>query len=354
MLTTAVQSARSIVVGNQAKATSGAMSVEYAQKTAKDALRPGGRGRDPPFKTKWDGQNMLSKVKDGSVVHIIGPLVNGMCSNKDGKTFAPTMFARPGQQTPAPKPQYIVKVAGWNWMVSSGLYTDDMDVILRQALSSSLALVLAVCVAAGMIGLLVSRSLLRKIGGGPTHAFAIMTEVAEANRDAQLPAAPPGLHARRLGPHGVLAAQVGDRRALGHRQHGHRAQSEQRQGIAQVNTAMNQLDQMTQQNSAQLEESTAASDSLHKQAMKLIQLLALFRVNGSTSAPAPASRPAGAPRPPVPPAVRATAPRPALAKAPTATRPATPSPAPAAALPPGQAVLSLWVTTTMTGRLSDR
>ena len=39
MLTTAVQSAHSIVVGYQAKAASGAMSVEDAQKAAKDALR---------------------------------------------------------------------------------------------------------------------------------------------------------------------------------------------------------------------------------------------------------------------------------------------------------------------------
>ena len=112
------------------------------------------------------------------------------------------------------------------------------------------------------------------------------------------------------------------------------ATSEQSQGIAQVNTAMNQLDQMTQQNSALVEESTAAADSLREQAMKLTQVVALFRVNGSTSAPAPASRPAAAPRPAVAPAVRAATPRPALAKASAAPRPAAPSPGPAAALPP--------------------
>eukprot|EP01030_Chromulinospumella_sphaerica_P006008 gene6008-5878_t len=210
MLTTAVQSAHSIVVGYQAKAASGAMSVEDAQKAAKDALRiaryggPEGKteyfyiwttegvGVMHPFKTEWDGQDMLGKVKDGSGVDIIGLLVNGMRNSKDGKAFVPTMFARPGQQTPVPKLQYIVKVDGWNWMVGSGLYTDDVDVMLRQALWSSLALVLAVFVAVGVIGLLVSRSVLRQIGGEPTHAIAIMSEVAEGNLDAQIPAAPPG------------------------------------------------------------------------------------------------------------------------------------------------------------------
>ena len=210
MLTTAVQSAHSIVVGYQPKAASGAMSVEDAQKAAKDALRiaryggPEGKteyfyiwttegvGVMHPFKTEWDGQDMLGKVKDGSGVDIIGLLVNGMRNSKDGKAFVPTMFARPGQQTPVPKLQYIAKVDGWNWMVGSGLYTDDVDVMLRQALWSSLALVLAVFVAVGVIGLLVSRSVLIQIGGEPTHAIAIMSEVAEGNLDAQIPAAPRG------------------------------------------------------------------------------------------------------------------------------------------------------------------
>ena len=79
---------------------------------------------------------------------------------------------------------------------------------------------------------------------------------------------------------------------------------------------MNQIDQMTQQNSALVEQSTAAADSLREQAMKLTQVVALFRVNGST-----ASAPRAAPAPSL---ARAPAPRPAvgLAKARTATAPA--------------------------------
>ena len=79
------------------------------------------------------------------------------------------------------------------------------------------------------------------------------------------------------------------------------ATSEQSQGIEQVNTAVNQLDQMTQQNSALVEESSAAADSLREQALKLTEVVALFRVNGSS---------ASTPRPPAPPApARAAAPR---------------------------------------------
>ena len=210
LLTTAVQSAHSIVAAYQAKAASGAMPQEEAQKAAKDALRiaryggPEGKteyfyiwttegvGVMHPFKPEWDGQNMLGKVKDGSGVDIIALLVNGMRSSKDGKAFVPTMFARPNQTTPVPKLQYIVRVDGWNWMVGSGLYTDDVDMLLRKALLSSLAMVVVVILVVGAIGLFVSRSVLRQIGGEPTDAIAIMSEVAEGNLDTHIPTAHPG------------------------------------------------------------------------------------------------------------------------------------------------------------------
>jgi methyl-accepting chemotaxis protein len=59
------------------------------------------------------------------------------------------------------------------------------------------------------------------------------------------------------------------------------ATSEQSSGIAQVNTAVNHLDQMTQQNAALVEESTAAAASLKDQASRLTEMVAVFRVDGA-------------------------------------------------------------------------
>ena len=56
------------------------------------------------------------------------------------------------------------------------------------------------------------------------------------------------------------------------------ASGEQSSGIAQVNTAVNQLDQMTQQNAALVEESAAAAESLKDQAIKLAQVVQVFRL----------------------------------------------------------------------------
>ena len=534
LLTTAVQSAHSIVASYQAKAASGAMPVEEAQKAAKDALRvsrfggPEGKteyfyiwtldskGVMHPIKPEWEGQDMAGKVKDGAGTDILKQISTALNASSNGRVFVPTMFARPGSQSLVPKLQYVIRVDGWNWMVGSGLYTDDIDQLVRKTLLSNLAIVLVVMLVVGGVGLLVTRSVLRQIGGEPTDAIAVMSEVAQGNLDTPIPDAPAGslldglgrmvvslrqlvtevrsatesiatasseiaqgnndlahrtedtasnlqstassmeeltstvrqtsdsaqtanqiatsaatvaarggevvsrvvatmqdinassnkisdiigvidgiafqtnilalnaaVEAARAGEQGrgfaVVASEV---RSLAQRsaeaakeikaligasvekvESGTQlvgnagatmteivesvqrvtdiigeirsATSEQSQGIAQVNTAMNQLDQMTQQNSALVEQSTAAADSLREQAMKLTQVVALFRVNGSNaSAPAPARRPAPpAALRPAPAPVRAGKTPPPLVK-PASPRPAPAATAPVAALPP--------------------
>jgi methyl-accepting chemotaxis protein len=57
------------------------------------------------------------------------------------------------------------------------------------------------------------------------------------------------------------------------------AAQEQSQGIGQVNAAVGQLDQMTQQNAALVEESAAAAQSLREQASRLAEVVHVFRVS---------------------------------------------------------------------------
>jgi methyl-accepting chemotaxis protein len=56
---------------------------------------------------------------------------------------------------------------------------------------------------------------------------------------------------------------------------------EQGSGIAQINQAVNQLDQMTQQNAALVEESTAAAEQLREQAVRLSGLVSAFTLDRS-------------------------------------------------------------------------
>ena len=59
------------------------------------------------------------------------------------------------------------------------------------------------------------------------------------------------------------------------------AAGEQSDGISQVNVAVNQLDQMTQQNAALVEQSAAAAESLKDQAQRLAEVVKVFRIDGS-------------------------------------------------------------------------
>ncbi|HEX7885944.1 MAG TPA: methyl-accepting chemotaxis protein [Phenylobacterium sp.] len=56
---------------------------------------------------------------------------------------------------------------------------------------------------------------------------------------------------------------------------------EEATGIAEVNTAVNQMDQVTQQNAAMVEETTAASRMLADQAEELFDLVSRFKLSGS-------------------------------------------------------------------------
>jgi len=59
------------------------------------------------------------------------------------------------------------------------------------------------------------------------------------------------------------------------------ASQEQTSGIEQINLAISQMDEGTQQNAALVEEATASSTALQDQAVKLAQLVSVFKVDGA-------------------------------------------------------------------------
>jgi methyl-accepting chemotaxis protein len=91
------------------------------------------------------------------------------------------------------------------------------------------------------------------------------------------------------------------------------ASSEQTTGIEQINQAIVQMDQVTQQNAALVEESAAASEAMQDQARKLAELVSVFRVEQAPGALASPARPRPASR--VAPKPMVKLPRPAAPKA---------------------------------------
>jgi methyl-accepting chemotaxis protein len=58
------------------------------------------------------------------------------------------------------------------------------------------------------------------------------------------------------------------------------ASTEQADGIAEVNRAVGQMDDMTQQNAALVEQAAAAAESLHEQTVNLARAVSVFKIEG--------------------------------------------------------------------------
>jgi methyl-accepting chemotaxis protein len=70
------------------------------------------------------------------------------------------------------------------------------------------------------------------------------------------------------------------------------ASKEQSSGIEQTTQAVGQMDEVTQQNAALVEEAAAAAESLEEQARGLVQTVSMFKLDGSMgrNLPAPVLR----------------------------------------------------------------
>jgi methyl-accepting chemotaxis protein len=107
-----------------------------------------------------------------------------------------------------------------------------------------------------------------------------------------------------------IESQVSD--INGHIQSIATAAQEQSVGLAEVNTAVNQMDQVTQKNAAMVEETSAATHKLSQDAASLAEMIAWFRLAEAAdrAQTAPATRPAAAARPAAPRRIAAAAPAP--------------------------------------------
>ena len=66
------------------------------------------------------------------------------------------------------------------------------------------------------------------------------------------------------------------------------ATQEQTAGIGEVSRAVGMIDQVTQQNAALVEQSAAAAESLRQQALRLVESVSVFRLDGATHPAHPA------------------------------------------------------------------
>ena len=198
-LRVAVEAMHSMILGFKDKVKTGALSEDQAKKSALEAVR-GGRfgGADGkenyfyiwtlqsegvmhPIKPEWEGQAMSGKIKDGDGIDVIGLLAKSVVAAPGHRVFVDTKFPRPGQKEAVPKLQYVMQVDQWGWFVGSGLYTDDIQGLVRIELLKTASVAAVLLIVLGTGGWWIGRSVLGQVGGEPSSAIATMQKVAHGD-----------------------------------------------------------------------------------------------------------------------------------------------------------------------------
>jgi methyl-accepting chemotaxis protein len=185
----AVEAAHGVIVYYQQQEASGAMPKADAQKKALDTLK-GMRysGNEyfwvndmrpvmimHPIKPELDNKD-LSGNKDPEGKALFVEFVNTVKAHEAGSVEY--MWPKPGSDTPVRKVSYVKGFAPWGWILGSGVYIDTVETTIRgRAILFSIgALVLGALLL--LIGTIISRGLLKQLGGEPAYASDITRSIA--------------------------------------------------------------------------------------------------------------------------------------------------------------------------------
>jgi methyl-accepting chemotaxis protein len=190
-----VDAAASIAMTFTAKVASGAMTEDAAKQATLDAIAM----------LRYDGTNYFwVNSLDGVLLEHpnlpdrIGKSVldirdaDGMAmftafcdvARTQGSGFVRYNWIKPGATAASPKISYVTRIAGWDWVIGTGIYVDDVDAVFqRKALQQAgiFGVVLMVVIGAA---LLVTRSIVRPL----SELREAMTRLSSGSIDVTIPA----------------------------------------------------------------------------------------------------------------------------------------------------------------------
>jgi len=157
-----------------ARAQAGEFDLATAQRLAKEEIRVMRYGEGEYF-TIYDnagnavmhaaspnveGTNRLG-LKDPNGIEYIKKYVE-LGAQGGGEVFY--MFPKPGQTKPLPKVAYVLSYAPWNWLVTTGIYIDDVDAQFTKYALQFGALILLLAVPSLVIGIMIARNIAKPLG----------------------------------------------------------------------------------------------------------------------------------------------------------------------------------------------
>ncbi|MCH8180335.1 MAG: cache domain-containing protein [Proteobacteria bacterium] len=192
-----VEVAHGIVAHQHELVAKGAISEEEGKRRAMEALSA----------LRYSGKEYfwINDMQARMVMHAVKPELNGkdMSGAKDphgtalflefvklvkadGSGFLFYGWPKPGSSEPVDKVSYVKGFAPWGWVIGSGIYVDTVNAtVINEALQMLVgtgllgAMLLAV-------GLYISRSIQRQIGGEPAYAVHLTRQMAEGDLSAHI------------------------------------------------------------------------------------------------------------------------------------------------------------------------
>jgi methyl-accepting chemotaxis protein len=188
----AVETAHGILAHYNKQASTGAMTQADAQKKALDVLkglRYSGNeyfwvnDMQPvmimhPIRPDLDTKD-LSATKDPEGKSLFMEFVKTVKENGAGSVEY--LWPKPGSDTPVRKVSYVKGFAPWGWIIGSGVYVDTVEATIRsRAVMFSLGAI-ALAALLLVIGTVITRGLLKQLGGEPEYASGITRRIAEGD-----------------------------------------------------------------------------------------------------------------------------------------------------------------------------
>ncbi|WP_206956963.1 methyl-accepting chemotaxis protein [Trinickia acidisoli] len=184
------------------QAAAGKITTDEAKRRAIDAIRnmryAGGSGYFTildtsgvvlmhPIKPDMQGKDMRG-LTDPNGVRVFQDILDQIA--RDGHGFTRFSFGKPGVTGVFPKIAYNDAFRPWNWILSTGMYIDDIDAAFRATLYESLGFLAAVCTLLGVVFTRINRALLSSLGGEPAYAARVVMRIADDDLTAAVETAP--------------------------------------------------------------------------------------------------------------------------------------------------------------------
>ena len=151
----------------------------------------------PPAKPEWEGKPLLGTIKDSQGRLTLDDLIGAVKSAPEG--YVDSTFPRAQGGPGLPKLSFVMKFDAWNWMIGTGIYTDDVDNAFRSVLLTQAAVALLPLLLVGLLVWMIARSVLGEIGGEPAAAAVVMRRIADGDLTTSIGTAKPGSLLHTLG-----------------------------------------------------------------------------------------------------------------------------------------------------------